>query len=82
MKLRPTLLALGAAIISPIQLTIAELADMVDDKTTTVFQPDLLVSAWGQWLVIAILLFTGTDALTTAREAKKTLEENDIKPLK
>lgn len=64
------------------QLTIAELMDLYDESPTTVFQPDLLISAWGTWIVLAIVIFTGAQAVQDARDAKRTLEENDIKPIK
>lgn len=69
------LLAIAAAIISPIQLTIAELKDKYDESATTVFQPDLVISAWGSWLVISISLLVGANALLAAKEAKQMIED-------
>ena len=80
--MKAKLLALLAGLASPVQLTIAELMDRYDESPTTVFQPDLLISAWGTWIVLAIVIFTGAQAVQDARDAKRTLEENDIKPLK
>ena len=80
--MKAKLLALLAGLASPVQLTIAELMDLYDESPTTVFQPDLLISAWGTWIVLAIVIFTGAQAVQDARDAKRTLEENDIKPIK
>lgn len=54
------LLIVGSAIGPAWQLTIAELQDAADTSLTTMFQPDLLISAWGGAITdisIGVLLY-------------------------
>lgn len=77
-KLKGVLMAAGAALIGPFQLTIAELQDKFDESKTTAFQPDLIIGAWGSWVVVVIMLMAGSKAAADAKEAKdlaKTLSE-------
>lgn len=78
MNVKSTLLAVAAAIVSPVQLTVAEFQDKYDTSPTTAFQPDLLIGAWGQWFVICIILFVGSNAVKDAKEAKDILQSNNL----
>ena len=73
--MKTKLLAAAAALVSPVQLTIAELQDKVDDSATTVFPPDLVLSAWGNWVVLCIILLVGSKAVSDAKEAKELAQQ-------
>lgn len=58
--LRPIqIVAILGLILTPLgtawNVTLEELADRVDDSATTVFQPELLIQAWGQVLSAAFI---------------------------
>lgn len=73
--MKPKILASIAALVGPIQLTGAEIADKYDDSKTTVFQPDLIINSWTTSIVLIILIFTGAKAIAESKEAKKQLED-------
>jgi hypothetical protein len=57
------------------QLTIAELQDMYDDSAVTTFQPDLLIQAWGAWLMTAIAITIGLKRLDNIDERVTQITE-------
>lgn len=77
--MKAKLLAAAAALVSPVQLTIAELQDQYDESPVTTFQADLVIGAWGQWVVLLIILLVGSKAISDMKQAKQelqTLKEN------
>ena len=78
--MKTKLLAAAAALVSPVQLTIAELQDEVDDSATTVFQADLVLHAWGNWFVLLIILLVGSKAVSDAKEAKELAQQANHTP--
>lgn len=50
MNLKAISLALGVTLIDPITVTINELAEHYDAIEKTVFNPDFVIRAWGNWL--------------------------------
>lgn len=72
--MKAKLLAAAAALVSPVQLTIAELQDKYDESNVTAFQLDLVIGAWGQWFVLLIILLVGSKALADMKDAKEELQ--------
>jgi len=73
--MKPLILAALAGIVTPLQLTIAEFQDKYDESTTTAFQPDLVIGAWGTWIILCVMIFVGAPALQKQKEVLKELDE-------